>query len=601
MFNQSNKLPLNSIGKLLLGLFVSASCTAAPSPIPTRPSLPVGAPSLTVASIPTSVSPGMVIDSCGGKGPSEQGVSYGFRDTVRLVSGDEKSFCLPLSGDEQVPQPIRSSVAILGNIPEPESLLDNAGKKMNYLGVKDYAFTWRQSDSTLKVLPVFYPRQFGRTLVAPVLTRKGMTNQNSTSEWQLEFVRRADGAPLALLNEPFITVAESQAIRLNFGERTENGEIPPHYELVDLDSAGKPIGNSGFSVGYPLRVPTVFMIGDRKQTIEGYVSIDNRQFPLVTSSFYGSQVGILLSEIPLDAFVDQNGRWLSVIGVRGYTFTWRDSNGKSLVLPAIYPAQFENVRVAPVFICNCPNPHILTHWQVWLINIDTRETVKMIENPFVTLETDEDLVFNDESGYLEILRLSGGIYAPTGRHIGLQLPSLIPVGTIETIRFYRFPKEDIAKFQNAFDWMKNVTPNWYLFILSQQPFDVFLEPQLADLGWAGSTGCCWLSGTRIENGRISFRKRPPANISDDVWFLVTFVHEATHIRDRRAQKFEESKDRREACRASERSAVESQRAFLADLLNSNIDGRTRAIARIELQYSDEVLAKGTFDWNPRCR
>lgn len=601
MFNQSNKLPLNSIGKLLLGLFVSVSCTAAPSPIPTKPSLPVGAPSLTVASNPTSVSTGMVIDSCGGKGPSERGVSYGFRDTVRLVSGDEKPFCLPLSGEQQVPQPIRSSVAILGNIPEPESLLDNAEKKMNYLGVKDYAFTWRQSDGTLMVLPVFYPRQFGRTLIAPVLTRKGMTNQNSTLEWRLEFVRRADGMPLAVLNEPFITIAESQAIRLNFGERIENGEIPPHYELVDWDSAGKPIENSGFSVGYPLRVPTVFVLGDGKKTIEGYVSIDNRQFPLVTSSFYGSQVGILLSEMPLDAFVDQNGERLSIIGVRGYTFTWRDSNGKSLVLPVIYPAQFENVRVAPVFICKCPNQQILTHWQVWLINIDTRETVKVIENPFATLETDEDLVFNDENGYLEILKLSGGIWSPTNRRVGLPLPSLQPVGVVEGMRLYRFLKEDVARFQNIVDWMKSTAPNWYQFILDQQPFDSFLDPQLSDLRWAGSASCCWLSGIRKDNGRISFQKRPPTIISDDLWYVVTFVHEATHIRDRRAKKFEEIKDRREACRASERSAVESQRAFLADLLNSNIDAQTRVIARNELHYSDEVLAKGTFDWNPRCR
>lgn len=212
--------------------------------------------------------------------------------------------------------------------------------------------------------------------------------------------------------------------------------------------------------------------------------------------------------------------------------------------------------------------------------------------------TPPTLLFDSESGYYERVNLVAGSYVPTGQRIGMQLTQpLQPVGVAEEIRFFRFAPEDVGRFQGILDWMKKLTPQWYQFVLQQRPLDLYLNPQLKALGWAGSAACCW----GFDHARIEFEHRPPQDVFGDLYYVVSLVHESQHVADYRAKKPFIQGRSVDACRAAERSATETERVFLVDLLKTQIYGQDRDHAMAYLQFAEDKLAKNTFDWNPACR
>lgn len=288
-----------------------------------------------------------------------------------------------------------------------------------------------------------------------------------------------------------------------------------------------------------------------------------------------------------------------------FAFVWYQKNHQetAYALARVWPSEISGTAVAPILEWNNQgDPRVLMNWRVILVDRNQGKTIQTIPNPFVKFNGQDTIVFDPQSGFLEIASVSGDSLSPTDQRVGLHLATpKPPVGAVENIRFYDFSPEDIERFQNIFDWMKKVTPNWFQFVLDQRPYDIFLDPKLADRQWYGSASCCWTEGLVTKLGRIQFQERPPKNVADNLYYVSALVHEATHVRDRRAKTFADIKFSITLCRAVEHSAVESEVAFLLDVESSNADQRIKSAAHRILQQKEVDLAKGTFNWNSDCR
>jgi hypothetical protein len=569
--------------------------------MPNATATPTAAPVFTVN----------MVDACGAGVTSNHVVPLGQPRSVYLPTGYRRPYCQPTRGDFPPSSELWRWTTVLGSIPEPESLLDGDGKALEYLGVNEYAFTWRKADGDLLVLPALYPGLLVENespfrlpvgpAVGPALVWNGGTDQRIVSGWQLELIEVNDNKAVLTLPSPFITVDKGRALHLNQGRTAADGDIPAHYELVD-PSAGTPSPNTpGLQVGLPLQIKTIYNPIGATVTIVGFLLVQGRRFRMATATYYPDNQPIgVLSDLPVESFVDTTGHLLTPIGIRGNAFVWGNPDGTQLAVPALYPATYNGVSVGAIFLCpNCADPGILANWQVWLVDIKTGAPVNVIDHPVVTLGKDEAIAFDQTTGGLEVVRQEQDSTPPTGRRVGLPLPSVGPVGTVEGIRLFNFPKEDVGKFQSALGWMKTVTPQWYQYILDARPTDITWNPELANLGVGGITKCCRTVGAVSDSALIELSDHPPADVTDNLYFLSTLVHETTHVRDRRAKKFQGSDVA--TCRAVERSAVEQERAFASDLLNRPIDAKTRANAQRLLQFTEAELAKGTFDWNAACR
>jgi hypothetical protein len=289
---------------------------------------------------------------------------------------------------------------------------------------------------------------------------------------------------------------------------------------------------------------------------------------------------------------------------RCYAFVWYQKNRRenAFALARVWPTDVTGTTVAPILEWNHQgDARLITNWRVVLVDRNQGKPVQTISNSFVKFNGQDAIVFDSQSGFLEIASVSGDSLTPTDQRVGLHLATpKPPVGIIENTRLYEFSPEDAERFQNIFDWMKTATPNWRQFVLDQRPYDITLNPRLADRKWYGSASCCWTEGLVTKLGRIQIRERPPKDVADNLYFVSALVHEATHIRDRRAKTFDPIKLSITRCRAVERSAVESEVAFLLDVITSNADQRIKSAADRILKQNDAILAAGTFDWNPDC-
>lgn len=598
---------------LAIFMFVFAACTSMPTatPVPTATVtatatlMPTVTPTATTTPTPTAtpIPPLKMIDACGVAGKPEYLISFGYRFTIELPSGEGRAFCI--TTDTGIPAEFQGGKAsILGSIPEPDRLLDRDGKLLEYLGVKDYVFTWRKSDGSKLALPAIYPRRISSNVeVAPVLIWNASADKRLISSWRIDLINRSSGKVILSISEPFVELSKSQTVGLQPSRKTENGNIPARYELIDSTVNNNQGNMYNDAVGIPVLLSTTYY---SEATIKAqYVFIGGRDFQWAVGPIGNIKTAAILYQIPIETFVDQKGNPLTPLGFIGYTYAWKDGEGNTIVLPVAYPLSLSGVSVAPIFLCpQCVDSKTLMQWQVWLADIKSGATVKVIENPFVVLKRDEVLAFNSESGYLEIAKQTGTNYSLVGKQVGLKLPTLYvcdtkigPVfGPVEDICFYGFNQADELRFRRILDWIKQMTPTWYQFVMDQRPFDIYLEPDLIKHGIYGTGGGVSVQGVR---GHISFAERPPNNPMENLWYVVTLIHEAAHVRDTKAERFYklwESRDTQGYCRSMERSAVETQRAFLIDLLKTPIWGQDREHANSALEHTDKTLAQGTFDW-----
>ncbi len=324
----------------------------------------------------------------------------------------------------------------------------------------------------------------------------------------------------------------------------------------------------------------------------------------------GAGSGVTIAEIMSDPdnLVDDDGQPLEYSVLAGCrtdstcpSFVWHRKNDltKGIALLRQWPSKIKEVSVAPILVWNkTGDSRNIDNWQVLLVDKASGKVVQVGTDAFVRFDEPYDLLFNSATGYYERVRESAGRYVPIGQPIGMQLTQPVePVGVADGIRFFKFSEDDVPRFQNILDWMRQTTPQWYQYILDQRPLDVYLNPQLGALGWLGRGACCWA----IDHGRIEFQHRPPKQVFGDLEFVAALVHEATHVADMRAKKpFMEARGVG-ACRAAERSATENERAFLADLLKTSVSGQDKVDTQYYIKVVDQELADGKFDWNPACR
>ena len=319
----------------------------------------------------------------------------------------------------------------------------------------------------------------------------------------------------------------------------------------------------------------------------------------------------ILSDIMSNPFglADSGGHALgyfyyrSCTGARGrcLAFTWlrKDDPNVGYALPVLWPDQIKGKAVAPILhVREGGDPKVITDWQVLLVDRQSRSIVQVIDKPLAPFKSKSDLVFDPDLGSYQVVDAVGSNYVPTGVRLGLPLTApVVPVGYAAGFRLYRFFPGDVPRFQAVLDWLKQIAPRWYDFVVAQQPVDISHSPDLTGRNWAGSGGCCINSGSRQAVGRIAFADRPPDPVSANYWYVVTLVHEMAHVRDLRADKFRGIGDELTLCRAVERSAVETDRAFILDVFNSAPDEPTRLMFARFLQARDRTLAEGTFEWS----
>lgn len=145
---------------------------------------------------------------------------------------------------------------------------------------------------------------------------------------------------------------------------------------------------------------------------------------------------------------------------------------------------------------------------------------------------------------------------------------------------------DIAYLRQNLEMLRDQTPGWYQHIEDAKPLTLVVDLNEGAHGRAAVAKCC-VAGNR---GVITFGHHfGTLADSDDaadqtpearrIRFLVTLVHEATHIRDQRAGKFL-TKTNFKSCVDAEKSAFEKQIDFENDLLKITSGNATPWLAQL---------------------
>lgn len=341
------------------------------------------------------------------------------------------------------------------------------------------------------------------------------------------------------------------------------------------------------------------------------VTFEGKDRRFCTTHRLGSSAPLTgIGEIMTDTLINDAGdvfEWTAAVCDPSHNkcpaFIWAQKGKQEnlYALPRLWPNLVDKRLVAPLLVWNkSGNPQNFANWQVLLVDRSNGATIQQVSNPWIQLNDKDLLEFSPESGYFEVEREAGSSLTPLGKMIGLQLIEPVPAtATFDAIGFYQFPEDDTPKMEKMLGWIKGTVPKWHQFILDQRPFRVYLNLALPQRGWGGATFCCSTSNLGTQTGRIELGREPRGDIIDDLTLASTLVHEATHVRDRRSGLGDILNPKND-CRINERSAVESEQAFLSDILISNADVRERTVAGRLLNQAREILAEGSFNWNPRC-
>ena len=162
---------------------------------------------------------------------------------------------------------------------------------------------------------------------------------------------------------------------------------------------------------------------------------------------------------------------------------------------------------------------------------------------------------------------------------------------------------DYTYLRQTLEMLRDQMPLWSQYIGEAKPLTLVVDLNEGAHGRAAVAKCC--AGNR---GVITFGHHfGTLTDSDDtadqtpdarrIRFLVTLVHETTHVRDQRAGKFL-SKTNFKSCMDTEKSAFEEQIAFENDLLNV-VDGDAQAW--LAQQVKSEIASLRTRElWQQYC-
>ncbi len=234
-----------------------------------------------------------------------------------------------------------------------------------------------------------------------------------------------------------------------------------------------------------------------------------------------------------------------------YAYVWYDKQNpkNAYALLRLYPRQVSEREIAPLLEVR-PNgdPQVLTDWQIVLVDQRSAEIVQVLANPFIAMARSDAIAFNPASGYFEVLDRSGANPRPTGKRLGLALgaeQTTQLTDSVQDIALYNFNATDAAFFKTAVNWLAENMPTWYAYLLAQRPFEVHRD---ASLPFLSDGICCRTRNGEPTFGRIRFRDHLadwtrdafPGAAHDALtrWsFLTTLIHEATHVRDLRTNRF----------------------------------------------------------------
>lgn len=285
-----------------------------------------------------------------------------------------------------------------------------------------------------------------------------------------------------------------------------------------------------------------------------------RVYCLHTETISFNQVVTALGEVMNDRFAmhDANGSFLLYDDRHRcefnlcYAHVWYDKSNtrNAYALLRLYPLEVSGKQVAPLLQVK-PNgdPQVLTDWQVVLVDQRTGEIVQILASPFVQMARNDLVAFNPSSGYFEVLDSSGASPRPTGKRLGLPLgegQTTRLTAFVDDIALYNFDPADAAYMTDALAWLKENLPDWHDYFLKQRPLEIYRDGSLPFL----SDGvCCLTRNADSTVGRIRFRDHF-ANWTGDAFpgashdalarwsFLTTLIHEATHVRDLRLNRFD---------------------------------------------------------------
>lgn len=299
---------------------------------------------------------------------------------------------------------------------------------------------------------------------------------------------------------------------------------------------------------------------------------------------------------------DEKGEILTPVNVGSRALGWKKTDGRTIIMPFLFKRKLQDRDIAPVMKWGGGNDmRVLTSWQIWLLDRETGKPLQILDKPFVEITPDEFVVLDESTGYVEVIRSVGDVLSPTGQRVGLQVQDPVPpTAKLGDIWVYGFSEEDAVKFKNILEDLKLLVPSWHDYLLSVAPFNINLDPTIAEKGWAGTAQCCGIEGPRGRYGEVNLPEQPPNHLTDNVSFVSTLIHEATHVRDMRAGRFSQTRGS-EHCRDLERSAARAQADFLGDLIKSQVDDNTKHSAKALLDMTNSVIAGGSFSWNPACK
>ncbi len=169
---------------------------------------------------------------------------------------------------------------------------------------------------------------------------------------------------------------------------------------------------------------------------------------------------------------------------------------------------------------------------------------------------------------------------------------------------------DVAYLRENLELLQDQLPAWYKHIEDAKPLVFAIDPAEGAHGRAAVAQCC-LGGRGVITfghhfGTLEDPDDPTSQTPEArrITFLVTLIHEVTHIRDQRAGRFLQKTDRK-SCVAAESSALTTQLEFEQDLASTILSGNP-ALAqiyqtRLDQQIKSEAAALKTREmWDQYC-
>lgn len=173
-----------------------------------------------------------------------------------------------------------------------------------------------------------------------------------------------------------------------------------------------------------------------------------------------------------------------------------------------------------------------------------------------------------------------------------------------------FTDDDVTYLRDNLQFLHDQLPQWWEYIEDAKPLVFAIDLTEGAHGRAAIAKCC-LGG----RGVITFGHHFGTLVDSDdpasqtpearrLTFLVTLVHEVTHIRDQRAGRFLQKTDRK-SCVATESSAFTKQLEFEQDLTTIILSDSPASAqlyqTRLDQQIKSETAALKTREmWDQYC-